>query len=285
MSSQPARREPAVAGMFYERDPKRLRRQITEGCFLHSLGPQRLPAPVIPKANQSIAIIAPHAGYVYSGPCAAHAYLAASEAGAFDVAVVLGPQHRGFGPAVAVQPPGTYSTPLGDLKVPDEVQRLCEAGPFVVLDAVAHRDEHSIEVQMPFIQYLYEPPPLVIPLALSLTDFVQIHRLAEAVWQVVGERTALLVASTDFTHYESATQAQKKDSRVIERIKAMDPQGVLDTVQREHISMCGYAPVATVLEAALQKRMTTVSQLCYMTSGDVTGDSSSVVAYAAFVVR
>lgn len=277
-------RFPVVAGSFYQSNPNALRREI-EGCFKHRLGPGEVPRVTGKGARKVLAIISPHAGYMYSGPVAAHGYHALAENGAPEVFILLGPNHTGFGSGVSMMPEGSWRTPLGDLQVDAELAAsIAGSSRIIDLDEAAHRHEHSIEVQLPFIQYLYGSPKIV-PICFLMQDLATAREVGEAVAKAIAARDAVIIASTDLTHYEPQTEAEAKDRKVIDAVLSLDESGVGHIVDSYGVSMCGPGPVVTAIVAAKALKAGRGDLLAYATSGDITGDRRSVVGYASLALR
>lgn len=278
------RRVPAVAGMFYPSSPDALRRDI-ERCFLHRMGPGRLPKR-FDGETRPLFLISPHAGYMYSGPVAAHGYLQLESRVKPEIVVVLGPNHYGIGSSVSIYPGGEWITPLGSIKVDDAfAAELAEISYTFTLDEISHTREHSIEVQLPFLQYIlgdFKFVPICI-LDQSLETCIDVGRaLAEA----LGKRKSfVVVASTDLTHYEPDEVAKRKDEMALEKIVELDSEGLYDVISEHDISMCGYGPVAAILEASRRLGARKVEVLKYATSGDITGDRDAVVGYASIKIE
>jgi len=264
-------RQPAVAGQFYPDEPKRLRGDL-----------QRMVPAGAPKKRVK-GIVAPHAGYVYSGHVAGTIY------GTIDIpqtVVILGPNHHGFGAAAALSPSGEWLTPLGPVPTDERLSLLVQKHvPFVEVDSSAHRFEHSLEVQVPFLQYC-RPDVRIVPICLGFGDYEECGLLGEGLARAIGEfgEDVLLVASSDMTHYESADAARAKDEQAIAEILALNPEGLLRVCRRKSITMCGVIPATVMLVAAKALGATRAELVHYATSGDVTGDSRRVVAYAAMAV-
>ncbi|OYT62918.1 MAG: AmmeMemoRadiSam system protein B [Thermofilum sp. ex4484_15] len=278
-------REPSVAGTFYEAEPASLRSRI-EWCFKHSLGPAKIP--VVNKLGKRnlLGLISPHAGYLYSGPIAAHGYSALAEDGCIDVAVILGPNHHGVGAPIAVYPEGVWRTPLGEVKVANElVGKLVKESSIVEEDEEAHLLEHSIEVQLPFLQYIYGDNFSILPITMYLQTPEAGMELGKALIKVLEGLNFVIIASTDFSHYEYYEVAKRKDKRAIEAILKMEPKELYNRVIEEDITMCGYGPVMTLLYALGEVGGIEAKLLKYATSGDVTGDYSSVVGYASIAFK
>jgi MEMO1 family protein len=272
-------RRPAVAGAFYPSDPAELSRAV-DGCYLHRLGPGR-PPPESERARMVVSVVAPHAGYEYSGPVAAHSYLHVSSLPDPDLIVVVGPNHYGIGSGVSTFKSGSWETPLGALIVdPAASAKLVEAGA-AAFDPDAHRIEHSIEVQLPFLQKLYGSSVPFLPISLIFQDIETARELGNAVASVVKGRKAVLVASSDLTHYEPAETAKAKDTPLLEEVSRMDVEGFYSTLERLEVTACGYGAIAAVMAASRALGLGKGEVLKYATSGDTTGDNLQVVGYAA----
>lgn len=274
-------RRPTQAGSFYAGDAKALRVEI-ENCFFHKFGPGRLPK-IEPKGPRKIVgLVCPHAGYVYSGPVAANAYFELALDGKPDVVVVLGPNHTGYGSALALMDAGIWQTPLGDVEVDTAVaHEIVSKTRLVDVDEIAHKYEHSIEVQLPFLQYLYGDKFRLVPICFGMQDLASAEEVGRALVEVLAERNAIIIASSDFTHYESQASAAKKDGAAIKAVESMDARKFLTVVESENVTACGYGPIATLITAANGLMAKEARLLQYKTSGDITGDKSSVVGYAA----
>lgn len=278
-------RQAVVAGSFYEHEASLLRASI-EKCFVSKLGPGRLPHIAGERSGKLRGLVCPHAGYVYSGSAAAWAYSMLAEDGLPDVAVILGPNHYGWGAGVAITQEDAWATPLGTLQADAEVSgRIIKHSKYAEADDIAHSREHSIEVQLPFLQYIGGDKTRIVPIALanySKTDSLAlVDDLGGAIAEAVSNTSAVIIASTDFTHYESRAAAQAKDAKAIEAILRLDPQGLINIVHDEAITMCGALGTAIMLEACKRLGATSARKLTYYTSGDVSGDMESVVGYGA----
>lgn len=274
-----ARRRPAVSGMFYPSARESLLREI-ESCFLHMLGPGALPRRVKGDKRPS-ALISPHAGYMYSGPVAAHAYAQLDEC-RVETAILLGPNHYGVGTPVSIFPEGVWATPLGEIPIDTELaMELSRISDVFSLDEISHEHEHSIEVQLPFLQYVVGGFKLV-PVCMLDQSIETAVRVGEAIAEILRRRNDVaLIASSDMTHYEPHERASRKDSIALEKIRSLDVEGLYEAILEHDISMCGYGPVAAVLHACRRIGAHQAEVLKYATSGDISGDYSSVVGYAA----
>jgi len=289
----PGVRQPAVAGQFYEGRKETLAASI-ERCFLHPLGPGKLPLASGNGPGLIGAVVSPHAGYMYSGPAAAHGYRALAEDGTPDTIIVVGPSHLTADRLAAVSLVDAWRTPLGDVALDTDLgHELIAASPLFEADETAHRGEHSLEVQLPFLQFVYgERMPRILPVCLRshpMGDGEQLiedaEAMGEAVAKAVGSRRAVVVASTDLSHQVAQEVAQRQDRLALDAIEAMEPAGLLRAVRRHHISMCGPVPVAVALWCCLAQGKHQAQLLAYYTSGDIIGDRRAVVGYASLVVR
>jgi hypothetical protein len=269
-------RRPVVAGRFYAGNETTLRAQV-EWCFRHKVGPGRLPQASPQRKGDVRGLVVPHAGFMYSGPVAAHAYAALAEDGAPDVFVVIGPNHTGRGSGIAVMA-DDFDTPLGKVEVDRDVARAMRKGN-VDEDAGAHAFEHSIEVQLPFVKYV-APKAKLVPVCMMMQDFRAASEAGKVIGEAIAGKSAVVVASTDFSHYVSPETAKRKDALAIERIEALDPEGLGKVVQKNDISMCGYGPVMAMMEAIKPK---SARLLKYATSGDMAA-MKEVVGYAAMAL-
>ncbi len=265
-------RKPYVAGTFYPGDATALRETIDEMTDPRA---ERRPA---------LAVVAPHAGYTYSGPVAGAVYSSVEIPG---TAVILGPGHREIGTLLAIQDSGSWQTPLGETPVNAELAALVKQNCAAVeTDERAHRFEHSLEVQVPFLQY-FRPDIRIVPVCVSYEaeydDLEALGRGAAAAIRAFGA-PVLVVASTDMSHYVSQKTAETRDHRAIRKILDLDPEGLFRTVRAEGITMCGYQPTAAALVAARELGAERAELVKYLTSGDRTGDYAQVVGYAGIRV-
>ena len=284
-------RYPAVAGAFYERSRDALLRQIRE-CYTHPLGPGRVPQ-VQSGDRRILGLVVPHAGYVYSGPIAAHSYAALAVDGWPSSFVILGPNHHGAGAPLAITN-HDWQTPLG-LAAADAGLYARLSKPPLEEDVRAHRDEHSIEVQLPFLQQLHESVRFV-PICMAFQEYELASEVGRLVADAVKGTDVILIASSDFTHVGpqynqiptrglSAPEfAKEQDAKAIEKILALDANGFAGKVTQAEISMCGYGPVIAMLAAAKQLGAKGAKLLKYGTSSDVSHDAHMAVGYGAIAV-
>lgn len=280
-------RKPAVAGMFYDESPEDLRETL-DACFLGPYGPGRLPAPAPIITRNIVGLICPHAGYRFSGYAAASAFLELADDGIPDVAVLIGPNHRGIGAPAAIMSEGSWLTPLGEVEIDSDAARaIMNSTDLVAEDNRAHQSEHSLEVQVPFLQYLGGKTKIV-PIIMSIIVWEDIplytEELSRAIAVALDGRNAVVIASTDLTHYQPKAEAERNDRAAIAAIESLDYTGLIDVVARMDISMCGLVPTATALATHLALGAKRADLLSYYTSGDIIGDTSQVVGYGALKV-
>jgi MEMO1 family protein len=275
MSEKEIVRAPAVAGMFYERSPVALRKNIEEMLNLVQL----------PDIKGTVrAVISPHAGYVYSGFTAAHAYKLI-EGKKYDCIIAVGPSHQEYFNGISVFPGDAYETPLGKVPVNTEVRlELLQADINITASAAGHRKEHSLEVQLPFLQCVLGEFSFV-PIIMGDQRRQLCKELSNAIARVMANRNVLLVASSDLSHFHVYDEAVMLDKRVIKAVENFDPDLFIDESENETFEACGGGPIAVSMLTAKQLGTNQVEILHYCNSGDVTGDKSGVVGYlaAAFI--
>lgn len=269
-------RSPAVAGQFYAGSEKDLVRQIEE-CYRSPIGPMALPE-VRDGPRRLVGGISPHAGYVFSGAVAAHLFAAIAADGLPETFVIIGPNHTGAGSGVALST-DDFETPLGIARVDVGLADVLKGG-LIDLDPQAHYYEHSIEVQLPFLQHLSRDVRFV-PICMAFQDYDAAVSVGEAVREAVKGRDAVIIASTDMSHYVTKESAQKKDRMALDAIERMDAKALYDVVLDENISMCGYGPVMAMITAC---KGADARVLKYATSGDVR-PMNDVVGYASAAVE
>lgn len=282
-------RKPAVAGQFYDGTETGLL-SLIEQCFVGDLGPGSLPQTRQQRLGRVLGLVCPHAGYIYSGSAAAWAYSALAADGIPDTAVLLGPNHYGLGSAAAITPDDSWSTPLGTLNVDVEAaESILNNSTYAKFDSSAHAREHSIEVQLPFLQYIGGRNTKIVPISIAHLNMADALLLAEDLGSAIAEslsgKSAVIIASTDMTHYESKSSAAAKDSLAIEKIAELDAPGLIELVYSRGITMCGVIGTAVMLTACIRLGAKTARKLTYYSSGDVTGDTDQVVGYGAVSVE
>ena len=272
-------RDPAVAGHFYKGSSEGLKKQV-EGFILPDA-----------QRRKAIGIVAPHAGLIYSGSVAGAVY---SSIEIPDTIVLIGPNHTGLGASISLMAGGSWETPLGSVKIDERLAgTILSKSPRIREDSLAHLREHSLEVQLPFLQY-FKKDINIVPIQMldsRLETCLELGRaLAEAIAEC-GVRSAeqnsempLIVASSDMSHYEKASVAREKDLKAIQKILDLDPEGLYRTVRDSSITMCGFAPAVTMLVASKILGAKRAELVMYTNSGEVSGDYDKVVGYAGIVV-
>ena len=274
-------RQPAQAGTFYPDTEGALRTQI-HNCFLHPLGPRSIPSIPTILDDQLVGIIVPHAGYDYSGPVAASSYYQLASSGLRESMIILGPNHTGYGSGVSTMTDGQWATPLGDVPLDSALaSSITKFSSLIDVEEEAHKREHSIEVQLPFLQFIYPRRFKFVPICMMLQDLETSTEIGDAIAKGSAETGAMLIASSDWTHYEPYEAARKKDMEAIEAVLEMDPKKFQDVIEEKSVSACGYGPVTAVLHASKILGAKQAKLLSYQTSGDTAGDKRSVVGYAA----
>ena len=269
-------RPPAVAGRFYPANPERLRAEVES----YTAAPAD--APVEGKIR-ALGCVVPHAGYMYSGHVAGAVYRRIDLP---QCMVILCPNHTGMGEPLAIMSEGAWRTPLGDATIDEELAaELKQRMPLLSEDQQAHRFEHALEVQLPFLQVL-APGFRFVPIVVGTSNFDVLSSLAIVIGNILAEQDArcLVIASSDMNHYESDSITRAKDRRAIDQLLALDPRGLYDVVRDGNISMCGYGPAVVMLTAARKLGATKAELIRYATSGDITEDRDQVVGYAGIAV-
>lgn len=272
-------RKPSVSGQFYAASAQGLTKQI------QGLLGQDFSAKDETGRRDCLACMLPHAGYIYSGSVAVQTV---SQIKIRDKIILLGPNHTGYGARFSVVKEGSWQTPLGEVPIESglaaEILKRCR---YLEEDDLAHAYEHSLEVELPFLQY-FNKKFSIVPIAFFPAEIEIIEKIgkdiAAAIKKLNLQSSTLLVASSDMTHYERQDEAEKKDSLALQAILDLDENRLLDVVRELEISMCGYVPVAVTLVAAKELGAKKASLVKYMTSGDVTQDKTSVVGYAGVII-
>ncbi len=300
-------RPPAVAGAFYPEARAELD-SLIHSSFLHRLGPGTYPNNLKNvKGNEKRlegvveCLIVPHAGYIYSGPVAAHSYLRireiffsspSNENRAAKLSVIIfGPNHYGIGSGIAASPSEFWQTPYGDVAIDSVFTKTLVKTPAIIdIDFLAHSREHSIEVQIPFLQYVSAGISSFsfVPISMMLQDYETSMQVASIIESAIKSclqkdpnRNFLVLGSSDLTHYEPRLKASKNDAKLLEEVDKLDISGFYRVLERNNISACGYGPIAVTMASAKAFGKKRGLLLKYSTSGDVSGDESSVVGYSA----
>ena len=280
-------RKPAVAGSFYPNNPEMLIKKISD-CFLDNFGVGEIPElGNFSGDNYPINIMVPHAGFQYSGSIASHGYYELVKNGFPEVFIILSPNHTGYGSEVSVFNQGEWITPLGSIKVNEDfANSIISFSDMAIADFDAHLYEHSIEVQLPFLQY-FSNDFTIVPITIGSQSFSTSNDLAKAIFDSAVElgKSYCVIASTDLSHFNTQEKANLVDGFVLEDIKNMDEFKLYEEIIQYNITMCGYGPVMTTIALSKMCGKNDCEILSYKTSGDVTGDLTSVVGYASGVFR
>ncbi|MBU1109395.1 MAG: AmmeMemoRadiSam system protein B [Candidatus Riflebacteria bacterium] len=276
------KREPIVAGKFYQERPEQLRKQLKD-CFEHKLGVRN---EVSASTGRLLGLISPHAGYMFSGPVASHAFARLRDEKPLPRTLILfGPKHTHHGARFSVSAADSWKTPLGSLEVDQTLCRRLVAGVSALeSDNDAHLYEHSLEVQLPFVQYCLDTMPKIVPIAFAYASFEEIEAVAVAIGKVLADEPSgsfCFVCSSDFSHDTPRNEAYRLDAEVIEKITSLDARGFYDLVVGEDRSVCGLMPISVAL-VLLQHQKARARLLKYATSMDVM-EHERGVGYAAIV--
>ncbi len=291
-------RSPAAIG-FYPGNKQALKEMIRE-CYLSEFGPKSLPK-VNPNGPRNIvACVAPHAGYYYSGPVAAHVYRAIADDGKPDSFVLIGPSHMGY-PGASIMGEGNWIMPEGKVPVDTTLAKSIIRNAQIILDdSSAHMSEHSLEVQLPFLQELYEDLKIA-PIAMGMSDWETCNEVGMGVAEAIKEENAnaIIIASTDLTHYgmmygyapagsgpieKVIKWVHDTDGEIISKVENLDDKGLLALVRKKDLTMCGAAPVTCAIVAAKELGATKGIKLQYATSYDIRGSQDAIVGYLSAIM-
>lgn len=265
-------REPVAAGRFYPASSDVLRGQI-ESMVSKKAQPKK-----------ALGVVSPHAGYPFSGPIACEVF---SNVRITDTVIMLGPNHTGLGKGFALYPEGSWSTPFGDVSIDKNLSAaLLKGSELIQEDVAAHTAEHSLEVQIPVMQY-FKTDFKIVPIVIGIAGLKECLEAAQVIAAVIEEsgKEVLIVASSDMTHYESQENAGKKDKIAIDAVLKLDEGLLLKNVEKYDITMCGYIPTIIMIAAVKALGATSAHLVKYQTSGDITGDYSQVVGYAGIIIE
>ncbi|MCD5398061.1 AmmeMemoRadiSam system protein B [candidate division NPL-UPA2 bacterium] len=261
-----------VAGQFYPASERSLREQI-QGFIDEGV-----------EREEAVGVVSPHAGYIYSGKVAGAVYSRIVPAETF---ILLGPNHTGRGKPFSIMTDGVWNTPLGPVEIDSDMAKgILSESRNLKADEKAHSYEHSLEVQLPFLQYL-KRDFCFVPIILFPADLSIYREIGEAIARVIRfkKTKTMVIASSDMTHYEPQKSAEEKDKEAIKAILELNERKLWERVGDLDISMCGYAPVAATLVACKELGAKKTELIQYMTSGDISGDYSAVVGYAGIIIR
>lgn len=265
------KRKPAVANQFYEGDPARLEKQLDQ-YFEADL-----------EQSRAIGVVSPHAGYRYSGKVAGAVFSRTEPCSTY---VILGPNHRGFGRRVSIMTRGSWEMPWGDVQINEDLAgKIGGHSNLFNEDEIAHSYEHSLEVQVPFINRI-APDSSIVPIVFGIRDYAPCEAIGKTIAKCISqyEQEVLIVASTDMSHYEPQEVAKRKDKPAIDAILALDPKALFDYVYKYKVSMCGVIPTVIMLVAAKEMGASKSELVQYTTSGEVSGDYKQVVGYTGIIV-
>jgi len=265
-------RNPVVAGQFYPASPSQLKAMIGELVNEEAA------------KEEVIGAVSPHAGYMYSGPVAGAVM---SRIRLKDTVIIIGPNHSGRGKPLSIMTEGTWSTPLGKVKIDSELARkILATSDYLQKDSAAHQIEHSLEVQVPFLQY-FKSDIKIVPIVLSFATGSIYKQIGKEIARAIKDlnREVVIIASSDMTHYEPQESAEKKDNQAIAAILELNEDKLLARIEELDITMCGYAPTVSLISAAKELGAKEAELIRYQTSGDTTGDYSSVVGYAGIIIK
>ena len=273
-------RTPAVSGTFYPDGEKELKSLIHD-CFTHPIGPGKIPPT---DSDQKIyGVICPHAGFVYSGPVACHSFYSISSS-VSKLAIITGPNHYGIGQSIASMVDTSWKTPLGLMEVDSESALDLRNGLDILeLDSFSHSKEHSIEVQIPMLQETFSHEMKILPVSLIDQEQKTATKVGSAIAKIAQKKDAFLIGSSDFTHYEENEFAHRQDLALIEPILNLDVDEFYKILYERKVTACGFGAIASTMTACKELGATEGKLLKYATSGDVSGDKSSVVGYASII--
>lgn len=280
-----SKRSSILAGSWYPASKESLLKEI-ESSFLGKLGPGKLPK--LGGYNDNlVALISPHAGYVYSGQAAAWGYYELAKHGPRDLVVIVGPNHSGIGSGISASSHKMWETPLGNLEVDlDFSKELAKIFEGLDFDDTAHAREHSIEIQLPFLQYIYGSSFKIVPISIWLYDLNLSIKLGESIAKIIRDygKKAIIIASSDMTHYMPQKVAEERDKNTLDAILSLDEFRTWKVASKLE-SLCGLAPVVSVMRAAKAMGAQKVEVLKYYTSGDITGERDAVVGYSSIAFK
>jgi len=273
-------RTPAVSGTFYPDDQQELK-SLIHNCFMHTIGPGKIPPT---GSDQKIyGVICPHAGFVYSGPVACHSFYSISSSTS-RLAIITGPNHYGIGQSIASMIDASWRTPLGLMEVDSEsALELRDGLDILELDSFSHSKEHSIEVQVPMLQETFSHEMKILPVSLINQEQQTATRVGSAIAKIAQKKDALLIGSSDFTHYEENEFAHRQDLALIDPILKLDVDEFYKVLYERNVTACGFGAIASTMIACKELGATEGKLLKYATSGDISGDKSQVVGYASII--
>ncbi|MDQ3840504.1 MAG: MEMO1 family protein [Thermoproteota archaeon] len=284
MNKELKTRHPAVSGIFYPSNPSELRQQLEQSFLNRNFGPGRT-LPASSPVRKIYGIVSPHAGYAYSGSVAANGFYQTSNMD-YDTVIMIGPNHYGIGSGVATVRHGLWSTPLGEVEVDTSFADTISKDSVIDIDEFSHSKDHCLEVQIPFLQLIRKTKRFkIVPIIMMLQDMDTAKDVGRTIASAMKENRTqgFIIASSDFTHYEPNQEAHRKDKELIDAIISLDVSLFYERLERLQVSACGYGAIASTMTAVRELGASKGELLRYATSGDVTGDTSSVVGYASML--
>jgi len=251
---------------------------MIKSCYEHKYGPGNQP---IESSERICGIVCPHAGYVYSGPTACHSYKSISSQNP-ELVIIIGPNHFGIGRNAATMVDAKWQTPLGMVQVDSEsAQEVVEKSEIIEIDNYSHSQDHSLEVQIPMLQSILSKEFQILPIILLAQDMETAKDVGYAVSEIAKKKNSIIVASSDFTHYEENSFAHLQDKTLIKPILEMDVERFYHVLREKRVTACGFGAIASTMIACKNLGATKGELLSYATSGDVSGDTESVVGYSS----
>lgn len=275
-------RPPAVSGIFYPSNPFELRKSVEQSFLDRKFGPGTVTPSY--EHRRIYGLVSPHAGFTYSGSVAANGFCQISNM-EFETIIITGPNHYGIGSGVATMRGTPWETPMGMVELNDEFIDRISQDSIIDVDDFSHSRDHCLEVQLPFLQYMKNTNFTIVPIILMLQDIETAREVGKLISRTMKTKNTngLIIASSDFTHYETNAEAHRKDLELINAISSLDVTSFYETLERFDISACGYGAIASAMIAAKELGAARGELLRYATSGDVTGDTNSVVGYASII--
>ena len=270
-------RNPVVSGQFYP-DKKEDLENMIKSCFDHKFGSKSQRKT---QEGKVYGIISPHAGYMYSGPTASHSFSSISSQNP-ELVIIIGPNHFGIGEDAAAMNDVKWETPLGLVEVDSESsEKVVQKSKIVTIDSFSHSRDHSLEVQVPMLQYVLENEFRILPIILRSQNKETAIDVGNSITEIAREKNAIIIGSSDFTHYEENSFAYSQDKALIEPILEMNIDKFYSVLKDKQVTACGFGAIASTMVACKNLGATRGEILSYATSGDISGDKSSVVGYAA----
>lgn len=270
-------RKSVVSGQFYP-DVKENLQNMIKSCFEHRYGPGNQP---IESSEKVFGIICPHAGYIYSGPTACHSYKSIDSQN-LELAIIIGPNHFGVGRDAATMIDAQWQTPLGMVEVDSEsAKEITKISKFIEIDEYSHSQDHSLEVQVPMLQSILSNKFQILPIILRAQDMETANDVGYVVSEIAKKKKSIIIGSSDFTHYEENSFAHLQDKALIEPILKMDVNRFYEILKEKRITACGFGAIASTMIACKNLGARKGELLSYATSGDVSGNTESVVGYGA----